>query len=501
MEPGADVLGSQAGTNTKDCDAIDAEQGTVDGECDAAGVTLSSLYLNCSGCACDTITYPTIAPTISGAPTVAPTNSTGPALEFGYLAQTLFDEQCLIDKDGRDAVAEFMTDLLDGLRFESICGTGLGYISLMMLLMLGGIPSIDNPVSAFMWTLWMLCVLAQVVFTTLAEVAFILAYASLESQYRDCMVEFSHGHALFNVILPVMLFHPAFISRTLAVFAYCIALGLGLVRAKVISSLSSEAFGPCVYYSAGIFIGPGALVGCFYFIFTLTVLFVVAFFLPMSISLLALAAVAYAFLLVVLFASNKCSEYLKNEDSDSIVRKAGVAKILHKFILRQVDSMLWWISPNAEGGNGMPVNLFFGVPIVVGLAAAPLCIFGTWLAFYVYLGDHSTDEHMEFVREAYQHVFKIFTYKVSFALPIFRFDLSLLEDFGSLLSSFPDLTIIPPYKLLEASFACTAMSFLLGLIKPVVSGMAAALAFFAEMEEGNQTVEEVLGHETEMTNI
>ena len=71
---------------------------------------------------------PTAAPT-TNAPTVAPTNGTdtGPVLEFGKLSKTLFDEQCLIDEGGRDAVAKFMDDLLNGLRIESICGTCVGH--------------------------------------------------------------------------------------------------------------------------------------------------------------------------------------------------------------------------------------------------------------------------------------------------------------------------------------------------------------------------------------
>ena len=104
---------------------------------------------------------------------------------------------------------------------------------------------------------------------------------------------------------------------------------------------------------------------------------------------------------------------------------------------------------------------------------------------------------MDFVADVYHHVFKIFTFEVAFALPVFRFDLSLLRELVPSLRSFPDLTYIPPYELLEASYACTAMNFAIGLIKPVVSGMAAAVAIFNEMDEGTKTIGELMGHKKE----
>ena len=244
--------------------------------------------------------------------------------------------------------------------------TGIGYVALLMLMMLGGIPSWDTWISTIMWCLWMLCVLGQIVFTLMAEVAFILAYISLETQYRGCMVEFSHGHALFNVILPAMLFHPAFISRSLAVLVYFGALYFGMARGR---EEDPSELGDSLLLPALFIVGPGALVGVVYFMFTLSVIFSLVFFVPIPLTLMFFALLAWFFLNLARSFFHECSR--------GLVGMGCVAKIVNKFIFQQVDGMLWWLDVNLESSIAETAEQFafaFAAPMVLGLSFAPFFI-------------------------------------------------------------------------------------------------------------------------------
>uniref|UniRef100_A0A7S2BJX3 Uncharacterized protein n=2 Tax=Florenciella parvula TaxID=236787 RepID=A0A7S2BJX3_9STRA len=355
---------------------------------------------------------------------------------------------------------------------------------LVLLLQLGGVPATDTYIGAFMWFLWMLCVLSQLAFTLLAEVALMMAYFNLENQYRHCMVEFDHGHALFNVIIPCMLIHPEFVVRHVALFTYYLALIWGGLSAGILPEGSHN--NPVAIAGLVLFL-PGTLIVGAYFIFTLSFLYGLVFFVPMVLALLLFAFLLLEFLYVLKYCVGGADVYLEDDDRRKSLEGtiqgaiAGSASTLN--IAKQLRSMLWWTWPAHDPSELFNLGANWTKDIVVatifGLALSPVVIFGTWMAFYSYLG-HSTDEVMQIPTDAYNHVFKVFTLKYTFAWPILNFDLSLLEDIIPALEAFVNSATIPPYKLIEATFVCSALSFCMGLIKPVVSGMAAVVAAYDE---------------------
>ena len=102
-----------------------------------------------------------------------------------------FDEACLRDSCGVDAVTEYMEVLLPGaISVWSQLASAFQVLLLFCVLQFGEIP---NPkrgwLSKLMYGLYMLMAAAQWVCVFLALVVAFQSYLSLEHQYRHCMVE------------------------------------------------------------------------------------------------------------------------------------------------------------------------------------------------------------------------------------------------------------------------------------------------------------------------
>ena len=154
--------------------------------------------------------------------------------------------------------------------------------------------------------------------------------------------------------------------------------------------------------------------------------------------------------------------------------------------LIQFQGTLWWLDLDSAEMNDM---LIIMVVSTFALSMSTVVIFGTFLAFYSFLG-RSPADNMEFTAELYQHFTGVFA-DFNFSIPSMRmFDLGMIQDMLPALASLADFSNLEPYQLLESSSVFSAMNFVIGLIKPLVSAMTAVFKVLELVQEDSKPLGE-----------
>jgi len=454
------------------------------------------------------------------------TSGTSPcsdAFKFSTMSNVFFVNTTRLQADCSIVdIAPFMDFLLAALRIESISGNLLALLGLCVIVQLGGIPSVTNGdkyslPGLLLWLVWMSFSVLQYITTFIAQLMGVLAVFSFVGQYEDELVTFQGGlgaglgaaigagigvviggviyfledgglqmpvkvvvpcafcsvstvlgafygsftdSTFFAAIVPSLIFHPTFVARNAALSVYAFIIFQGIAASKIYAFNIDKA----MQLYAIVMVAPLLATGIFYFVFTVSVIFSIVFFVPMSLCLAGVFLVSWYVLTV---AKKRSREYRR------IALQSVECDLCDLNPLKLLDGSLWWIPSSlistivdrdVVAHSAMLLTVLFSLVLIV---LSPLLVFGHWAAFYSYLGRHSSNS-MAFVALTYEHFFGVLL-DVDFSVPdLVNFNFEDISQSLSLFANIPRFDELPPATMLEGSAIFLALSSLLACIKPLV---------------------------------
>lgn len=170
---------------------------------------------------------------------------------------------------------------------------------------------------------------------------------------------------------------------------------------------------------------------------------------------------------IEVYESNKRHDLDADDQKDTAVgTKLDVREWMNLKISKTIRDSLWWADGMADGSGNKPFQWTIRLALVL-YAIAPLVVYGTCLALYVY-NVESMELHTDFIRWSYQYTFSVFS-SIEIRFPSFFFDLSLVPEALSYIKGFLWSVSRDPKYYLQGSAAVTGLNFLLSIIKPLTT--------------------------------
>ena len=407
----------------------------------------------------------TAAPTNATAP-AAPTNATIPAAIAGihgaFVKTTCTDPR----------VIRYVSKMLTAFTFEGHVGQLLLVYGTMALGQLAAIPTptIGKPLGVAMWAAWVGCMLFQLLFVVLSLVTWFASFDSVRG--HGCLVEWAHGYSMLDVMaLMTSGFHP-FLLANIAVLNFYAMLLVQAARVWCVTRYDRDVGRWWVFCNAFPTYLPSATFAWTAFtalmwLGSASVVFGFAF-LPM-------ALLQFLPLLAALYFT--CWLHERTRGSKSALAK-------HAFSASTFPADLGddFFSIGDRTQSEQEAGLFSSQLLMFLIAAflAPMVYHGAHLAFFVYSGVGAA------ATTARTGQLYGFTYPGDISFPVIA-DLDpakAVAAAAALLEASFDVTDLDTDALLASADGFLTLGFLVSLIKPVISALAAVLVF-ADMATKN----------------
>lgn len=159
------------------------------------------------------------------------------------LLSVFFDKSCLLNATSDavpcpiEAVSQFLDITMGELKVEATVGSVLGFLALVMLLQVGGMPIPRGKIGKSMWVLFMVVMLAQWMTMGIALAMVAIGYHNLRYNFQHCMTPLSGDIALMDAMgLAVSFFQPVVLMKLMVMMTYAMALSEGAKLYKACES-------------------------------------------------------------------------------------------------------------------------------------------------------------------------------------------------------------------------------------------------------------------------
>ena len=440
------------------------------------------------------------------------------------LSIRFFDLECLEGLDDANDALALMTYITDGLRFDSVVSSLVQLLLLFILIQVGEIPGIYQKGSKVLfsrlgitlWGLWVFLVVGQYVMTFISLLFEIMSVFGMSAQFYACLEAPSGAPSIFSATIPVLIFHPVFVTKNAALLAYVFTITQGFAGDWKLSSLVDVDNIFKIYCI--VFFAPLALVAALIWVLSASFVFSIFFFVPMSVFLFGVCFYSIETLRFARRVTNMsdtsrddlelaavCVDSAGSVPGGDVENAAsgcssavGFIAFLQQIILKSTKmyhQSLWWLADPAadEAGlknlsltfnslreGGVFTNLVYWSSLL--LVLSPLMVYGSWAAFYCYIG-HSARINMAFVALEYRDFFSVFSNDWTFP-SVLDLDLSALSNL-KVLSDMPEFNQLPPLEMIKGAKAYMVMSTVLAFAKVLVSVIASIFVYAGYVNDGD----------------
>jgi hypothetical protein len=365
--------------------------------------------------------------------------------------------------------------VLDQQTFVGIIEAFFLVMFVYALAMIASVPVPNSIVGVLGFVLWVLCVLLQYAFVLISLVSFVTAAASGNSLYSDCLVEWAHGYALFNVLAIFAGAFQPFVLSCLSVLNLYTTMLVEAARVWKMAAVGEDAGGEVSFGSALLL----SLFHSAWPLFNFVVFFGSASFI-FSICWIPSAFFMFGSMFLPLVVLGALHHYwakpIIEDGAQTCLPKPFVELVFNMTAAYHVFGTEFNVCFNGALEEDEASGMIIAFPVLFTLLTftiSTLVTSGTYLAFHIYSRNNPPSQ--ELIGELYQFQYDSFTHKPRLYLPIFDMD------FSRALESLEKLTQLPnlgwgPENFQQLARSTMTLNALIGIIKCTITVIFFVLA-------------------------